>query len=981
MQLIYRIGLLFSTLLLLTVNIYAVNNGRAISLDGSTQYLSATTPSSGTYPATASLDQGANVEARFRNLRLSHGSDQTLFEMTGFGRLLIVSGGTTLRFSGRDGSNADVTLGALTNIIVRFGTKVGSYTASPFNYVQVWNENYDSSSELYASASAVSNSSFDLSSRTFTIGARVAATEKAQVQVGFLRLTRNGLTRYINYPSYWDAQGQYNSPLAAWYFEDTLASNTNLGAMTLTLTNNGSAGYIDTPNVLPHANAGPDQSTASVGRFLLDGSGSYDVDNTTGQYYRPDSHAWSQLTGTTLTMLDSGKESTFVDGCINGNTYTFRLTVTDSKAETATDDISITCTNVSSAITASNTTPYVGQVVRFSSTAAGYANFLRDDGYFGAQIDDGQGYGVASISLAPESATAYLTAGSKTATQTVKNHSGTIAQNTANVTVSALPTSFGTTIPVASGGNIQTAINTAAAATGTVLIELEQGASFTITSSLILKKKTDSALIWIRSAGYSNGSFPTLEKRIDPVANASLLATITTSTAETPLITTEVNQPVENYILTGLKITSTVQDTGGLIALGYGDYQQTSLTQLPRNIAIHHCWITGPISTSVRIRHGIFVNARDVAMIGNYIDEIHDDSESHGVIVLNTDGGVVFWNNYDAATGINFFVGGATGEIPEITPSHFSIRRNYFFKHLKWQRTDFGGTNPPWDGSQWNIKNNLEFKTGRFIAVDSNIYENSWVQGDQVGYGTNFNNTIDNAWGKFEWGQLTNSKYINTGTGHTLRGRDEKIWKGEMSVMRHLLVRNNLYNPVGDILLWIPAGGYVANVLRGMVDFGFVHNTSDETGPSAFNFSGAEPLYRPKVLNNIGPHNTYGWKGDGSNPGTPSFNVYTVGIDFRGNLLAGADSGQYPAGGSGNDANHYPAANQLTAQYVNYAAGNFVLAVTSEGKNAATDGTDIGADIGLLNLATFGVTSGLWQLTPTAQMKGVAVVKGATVIK
>src|SRR5205085_11117781 len=112
-------------------------------------------------------------------------------------------------------------------------------------------------------------------------------------------------------------------------------------------------------------------------------------------------------------------------GCVAGSTYTFRLTVTDEKGDSSTDDVSVTCANPAVSITPSNATPYVGQVVRVASTSGGWADFTLDDGYPAIQTDDGQGHGTSSIDYMPETATAYLTPGRKIITQTARSYAGT----------------------------------------------------------------------------------------------------------------------------------------------------------------------------------------------------------------------------------------------------------------------------------------------------------------------------------------------------------------------------------------------------------------------------------------------------------------------------------------------------------------------------------------------------------------------------
>jgi len=101
-------------------------------------------------------------------------------------------------------------------------------------------------------------------------------------------------------------------------------------------------------NQPPLANAGTDQTLASgISTVNLNGSGS-DPDND------PITYSWSQVSGPSATINNGSSASASVSGLADGNSYTFRLTVSDGSLS-ATDDVVI---NVN---TASPTqTPYGG---------------------------------------------------------------------------------------------------------------------------------------------------------------------------------------------------------------------------------------------------------------------------------------------------------------------------------------------------------------------------------------------------------------------------------------------------------------------------------------------------------------------------------------------------------------------------------------------------------------------------------------------
>ena len=112
------------------------------------------------------------------------------------------------------------------------------------------------------------------------------------------------------------------------------------------------------------------------------------------------------------------------------------------------------------------------------------------------------------------------------------------------------------------------------------------------------------------------------------------------------------------------------------------------------------------------------------------------------------------------------------------------------------------------------------------------------------------------------------------------------------------------------------------------------------------------PIPHWVYTNNMSLHNSYGIMGDGSSPGLASIQMYAPDAIVTGNVLAGGSASKYPAG------NFFPSAAVWQAGFVNYSGGDYHLLSSSPYKGAATDGSDLGADIDLVTTKTASAITG-----------------------
>jgi hypothetical protein len=142
--------------------------------------------------------------------------------------------------------------------------------------------------------------------------------------------------------------GSIATPNAAFTKVSGLTQGTYIYQLTATDNSNASASALDTiivlpadtippANVLPVANAGPDQTiTAPSNSVQLDGSASYDPDGTINGFN------WSMISGPSSATIDN---SNVADPTVNGlipGVYVFKLTITDNAGATNADEVNIT---------------------------------------------------------------------------------------------------------------------------------------------------------------------------------------------------------------------------------------------------------------------------------------------------------------------------------------------------------------------------------------------------------------------------------------------------------------------------------------------------------------------------------------------------------------------------------------------------------------------------------------------------------------
>jgi hypothetical protein len=288
---------------------------------------------------------------------------------------------------------------------------------------------------------------------------------------------------------------------------------------------------------------------------------------------------------------------------------------------------------------------------------------------------------------------------------------------------------------------------------------------------------------------------------------------------------------------------------------------------------------------------------------------------------------------------------------------------NIYWKTTNPYLTDTGaaGTSgAPAKGTKWAVKNTFELKNAQDVLIEGNVFENIWVA-DQTGYPIVF--TPRNQNGTAPWAIIQRITFQYNLIRHAARGVNilgtDDLAPSQRT--NHVTVRHNVLDDL-TAATW-GAGSRPFMIGDGPDVVSVDHNTVISTNPHVLWLYGGTstapiPITNGAFTNNLAAHNTYGIGGSSFGYGLTAINAYLPGALVSRNVLAGGSASRYPAG------NYFPTVAAWQAGFVDFAAGDYRLTATSPYKNAATDGTDLGADIAKVNAATANALSGDDRILP-----------------
>ena len=482
----------------------------------------------------------------------------------------------------------------------------------------------------------------------------------------------------------------------------------------------------------------------------------------------------------------------------------------------------------------------------------------------------------------------------------------------------------GRTINVPAGGNLQAAIN--AAVPGDVVV-LAAGATFT--GNFTLPKKSGSGWVTIRTST-PDSKLP-VGKRVSP-AHAGLLPNILSPNGGPALRT---YAGAHHYRIIGVEIgtKSTVTAANQLVAIGNGSRSsQSTLGSVPHHIVVDRSYIRG--RSTMNLKNCIELHAAHAAIVDSYVTQCHSSwQESHAIIGWNGPGPLLIENNYIAGAGINVMFGGADPASDAMTPADITIRRNHVIKPLSWKDT-------------WAVKNLVELKIGRRVLMEGNVFENSWADA-QTGFAFVFKTAVGThaaTWGRTEDVTVRKNLIRNAAGGVSMSAHDGA--RGLPS--RRYRFEHNVWDGIGASNG--TTMGRIFQVLNGVNDVQIEHNTAIHAPTAArmvVTFGGGTVgsfVFR----DNLVTRGMYGVKGDNTGEGTDALVKRAPGYVFTHNAVVGAKAAAYPT------RNHFPSTLSGVG-FVSLSGRDYRLASTSPYKGKASDGTDLGANVAAVKVATTGV--------------------------
>ena len=721
-------------------------------------------------------------------------------------------------------------------------------------------------------------------------------------------------------------------------------------------------------------------------------------------------YQWNLVSG----VLPSGIQLQTSSGVIGGRTalsgsYPFSVQVTDASGHSATAAFSLTVAAppvaptlaiTNSALPAADASmPYTASLSAVGGLAPYHWNLKSGILPSGIQLNSSSGV-ISGMTAAPGSYPLSIQVSDASGNSATAAFSLTVSPSSTGSTTSSsgfdgpaeLPRVYiqsamsntpapGKTITVNSGGDLQSALNSASCGD---TVQLQAGATFVGAFTFPAKNCDDNNWIIVRTSA-DDSLLPAEGSRLTPcyagvsslpgrpafqcasVKNVLAKLVMPASGSGPIVVASEANY----YRLIGLEVTrgtfpGPVYDL--VLFRGAADH-----------VVFDRLWFHGLAQDETA--HGVAIAGTNVTVVDSFFTDFHCVSDTGACTdaqAIAGGGGSLpmgpykIVNNFLEGSGENIIFGGGAATL---TPADIEIRQNHFFKPLIWMKGQagyVGGTN----GNPFIVKNLLELKNAQRVLVEGNIMEYSWGGFSQSGFailltpknqaganGSNLcpvcqvtdvtirYNLVRHIGGGF---QIANALSDNGGVqrdGQRYSIHDVVI--DDMDVKKYAgsgLFAQLSVSPGSPILQNVTIDHVTAFPTAMMLNIGNMVATSG-------------PMRNFVFTNNILSTGTYPVWSTGGGPENcayfdkplTTFNACFSPYSFASNLLIG-NSTAYPS--SAWPSKNFLSSSANAVQFTDYnegVGGNYSLQASSPFKGKGTDGKDLGADVDAINSATAGV--------------------------
>ena len=508
-------------------------------------------------------------------------------------------------------------------------------------------------------------------------------------------------------------------------------------------------------------------------------------------------------------------------------------------------------------------------------------------------------------------------------------------------TVYELPTG-GTTWRVPEEYTLQQAIDQAEL--GDVIV-VQAGA--VLSGPFTLRQKTGEGWIYIVSSDIAHLPLP--GNRVSPADAAHMPRLESSNNGGEHIIGAE--HGAHHYRLVGLEVTPHAGTF--LYSLAQWAWDETVDENFPSHITFDRCYLHGLAEGFGQTRRGLSMHGHYMEVVDSYLADFCEAGQDTQAFAAWTGSGPYRIHNcYLEAATENLLIGGIDPADPSFVPQDIEITGNFFRKPLAWQAIS----------ERW-VKNLLEFKLGVRALIRGNRFENNWVDA-QVGYGILF--TVRNENGNARWSKVADVTFdynvLITSQGFSIHGRDRQTGvpsaREERIALRHNVIDVRNFGDGSD--------GRVFATLLELQDMAIEHNlvlSERPQGTEAMLYTAGSYMphgYRQRDnIVQMGNYGVFGSiEGSWAGFGTAALDhMYGDSWTFDHNAMVGlaANPSDYPP------SNWTPAA-MANVGFVDLEAGDYRLTVGSPYHLAASDGSDLGPDIGtlesLLAHVVDGVTAG-----------------------